>query len=74
MFDPGEVVGHAWMTPRVALAAMADGGISLWPPTSTTLQQLAPAAGIADVRRYLTPPTVAGRHGAAGADAPGPST
>jgi 8-oxo-dGTP pyrophosphatase MutT (NUDIX family)/glyoxylase-like metal-dependent hydrolase (beta-lactamase superfamily II) len=54
-FDPGEVAGHAWMTPRTALGAMADGRIALWPPTSTTLQQLAPAAGIADVWRYLTP-------------------
>ncbi len=59
-FDPGEVVGHAWMTPRDALAAMADGRISLWPPTSTTLQQLTAARGIEDVRRYLTPIRVGG--------------
>jgi len=49
---------------------MADGRISLWPPTSTTLQQLAPAAGIADVHRYLAPPTVAGSTRDPGGDAP----
>jgi glyoxylase-like metal-dependent hydrolase (beta-lactamase superfamily II)/8-oxo-dGTP pyrophosphatase MutT (NUDIX family) len=59
-FDPGEVAGHAWMTPRAALGAMTDGRIALWPPTSTTLQQLAPAAGIADVWHYLTPSPAGG--------------
>jgi 8-oxo-dGTP pyrophosphatase MutT (NUDIX family)/glyoxylase-like metal-dependent hydrolase (beta-lactamase superfamily II)/ribosomal protein S18 acetylase RimI-like enzyme len=54
-FDRGEVVGHAWLTPRDALSAMADGELLLWPPTSTTLQQLTHARGIADVRDHLTP-------------------
>ncbi len=54
-FDPREVVSHAWMSAADALTAMADGRIELWTPTSTTLQQLAPATGIDDVRRYLAP-------------------
>ncbi|MGH2513582.1 MAG: NUDIX hydrolase, partial [Candidatus Limnocylindrales bacterium] len=45
--DPGEVAGHAWLTPGAALAAMAAGQIQLWPPTSTTLQRLERAADIA---------------------------
>ena len=53
--DAGEVVAHDWMTPRAALAAMADRRIELWPPTSTTLLQLEAAAGVDDVRRYLAP-------------------
>ena len=36
--------GHAWLTPRAALAAMAAGSIAMWPPTSTTLQRLERAA------------------------------
>ena len=43
------------MTPRDALAEMAAGAIDLWPPTSTTLQQLAPARDLEDVRRHLAP-------------------
>lgn len=38
--DPREVASHAWLTPRTALAAMTDGTIAMWPPTSTTLQRL----------------------------------
>lgn len=53
--DPHEVAAHHWMTPRAALGAMAAGTIDLWPPTSTTLQQLAPARGLDDVRRHLRP-------------------
>jgi glyoxylase-like metal-dependent hydrolase (beta-lactamase superfamily II)/8-oxo-dGTP pyrophosphatase MutT (NUDIX family) len=53
--DAGEVVAHAWMTPRDALDAMAGRRIELWPPTSTTLAQLAPARGIEDVQRHLAP-------------------
>lgn len=40
-FHGGEVVAHEWTTPLAALAAMADGRIELWMPTSATLQQLA---------------------------------
>ncbi len=54
-FDPHEVAGHAWLTPREALGAMATGRIELWTPTSTTLQQLAAVAGPEDVRRWLAP-------------------
>ena len=51
--DPHEVADHRWLTPRDALAEMAAGRIDLWPPTSTTLQQLAPARDLDDVRRHL---------------------
>ena len=51
--DPREVADHRWITPRDALAEMDAGAIDLWPPTSTTLQQLAPARDLDDVRRHL---------------------
>jgi len=73
-FDPREVVAHAWMTPSDALSAMADGRIELWTPTSTTLQQLAAATGIDDVRRYLVPaPDNAPSAGSPAIDRPAPS-
>ena len=53
--DPREVAAHRWLTPSEALAEMASGAIDLWPPTSTTLQQLAPARDLDDVRRHLRP-------------------
>jgi 8-oxo-dGTP pyrophosphatase MutT (NUDIX family)/glyoxylase-like metal-dependent hydrolase (beta-lactamase superfamily II) len=53
--DPREVAGHRWITPGDALDEMAAGAIDLWPPTSITLQQLAPAHDLDDVRRYLAP-------------------
>ena len=53
--DPREVADHRWITPRDALAEMAAGAIDLWPPTSTTLQQLAPARDLDEVRRHLSP-------------------
>jgi 8-oxo-dGTP pyrophosphatase MutT (NUDIX family) len=53
--DPREVADHRWLAPRDALAEMAAGRIDLWPPTSTTLQQLAPAHDLEDVRRHLEP-------------------
>ncbi len=51
--DPREVAGHAWLTPRRALAAMAAGEIELWPPTSSTLQLLADVPDVAAIRRDL---------------------
>ncbi len=54
-FEGGEVVAHAWMRPTDALAAMADGSITMWPPTSTTLQQLAFAGSIPEIRERLAP-------------------
>ncbi len=51
--DPGEVAGHAWLTPGAALAAMAAGEIELWPPTSTTLQRLERAVDMEAVRTGL---------------------
>lgn len=54
-FAAGEVVAHAWLTPRAALAAMAAGEISMWLPTSTTLQQLEHVGSLAEVRERLAP-------------------
>jgi glyoxylase-like metal-dependent hydrolase (beta-lactamase superfamily II)/8-oxo-dGTP pyrophosphatase MutT (NUDIX family) len=51
--DPREVAGHAWLTPRAALGAMAEGTIAMWPPTSTTLQRLERATSFAAVRDGL---------------------
>lgn len=53
--DDREVVAHDWMTPAAALVAMAEGRIELWPPTATTLQQLARVRDLDDVRRSLSP-------------------
>jgi glyoxylase-like metal-dependent hydrolase (beta-lactamase superfamily II)/8-oxo-dGTP pyrophosphatase MutT (NUDIX family) len=53
--DDREVAAHEWIGPTSALEACAAGRIALWPPTSTTLRQLAPARGIADVRTHLAP-------------------
>jgi 8-oxo-dGTP pyrophosphatase MutT (NUDIX family) len=38
--DGREVIAAEWITPTLALDAMAGGRIELWMPTSTTLQQL----------------------------------
>jgi len=51
--DPGEVAGHAWLTPSAALAEMAAGRIQLWPPTSSTLQRLERAVDIGAIRAGL---------------------
>ena len=51
--DPREVADHVWLTPRAALAAMADGTIAMWPPTSSTLQRLERASSFAAVRDGL---------------------
>jgi 8-oxo-dGTP pyrophosphatase MutT (NUDIX family) len=45
-----EVSSHRWVRPIDALEAMADGQLSLWIPTSATLQRLARATSFADVR------------------------
>lgn len=50
-----EVVAHTWLRPLDALAAMADGRLAFWLPTSTTLQQLAYATSIDDIRVRATP-------------------
>lgn len=54
-FEGGEVVAHAWLRPTDALAAMADGDLSMWPPTSSTLQQLEHARSIEEIRERLAP-------------------
>jgi glyoxylase-like metal-dependent hydrolase (beta-lactamase superfamily II)/8-oxo-dGTP pyrophosphatase MutT (NUDIX family) len=51
--DPREVAGHAWWTPRAALAAMARDEIAMWPPTSTTLQRLERASSFDQIRTRL---------------------
>lgn len=54
-FEGDEVAGHAWLTPTAALAAMAEGSLAMWIPTSGTLQQLAPAESIGEIRYRLAP-------------------
>ena len=54
-FDTEEVVDHRWLTARAALDAMAAGEIAMWVPTSATLQQLAFAGGIDEIRRLIVP-------------------
>ena len=71
VFDAQEVAAHEWLTPAGALEAMADGRIELWPPTSTTLQQLAGVRDLAAVRRLAPvrdqpPPVVSAVEGTGG--------
>jgi len=54
-FEGGEVVDHAWLAPAAALRAMGAGQISMWLPTTATLQQLEYARSISEMREYLTP-------------------
>jgi len=54
-FEGGEVAAHAWLRPTDALAAMADGLIVLWPPTSSTLQQLEHVTSLEQIRATLAP-------------------
>lgn len=53
--DDREVMAHDWFTPRAALEERAAGRIDLWPPTSTTLQQLARARSLEEVAAFLAP-------------------
>jgi len=54
-FEGGEVVGHQWLRPADALLAMATGGMRMWLPTTTTLQQLEYVTSIDEVRTRLSP-------------------
>jgi glyoxylase-like metal-dependent hydrolase (beta-lactamase superfamily II)/8-oxo-dGTP pyrophosphatase MutT (NUDIX family) len=54
-FEGTEVDGHAWLTPRAGLEAMARGEIAMWVPTSATLQQLEHVASIDQIRERLAP-------------------
>jgi glyoxylase-like metal-dependent hydrolase (beta-lactamase superfamily II)/8-oxo-dGTP pyrophosphatase MutT (NUDIX family) len=54
-FEGDEVLAHTWLRPADALDAMAGGGLRLWLPTSTTLQQLEHATTMAEVRDRLAP-------------------
>ncbi|MEJ7749114.1 MAG: MBL fold metallo-hydrolase, partial [Candidatus Limnocylindrales bacterium] len=59
-----EVAGQEWSGPMAALDALAAGRLGMWLPTSTTLQQLAPADSIETIRSRLAP----GRLGAVEVD------
>jgi glyoxylase-like metal-dependent hydrolase (beta-lactamase superfamily II) len=50
-----EVSAQAWYRPMDALESMAAGGLGMWLPTSTTLQQLAYAGSIEDIAARLAP-------------------
>lgn len=54
-FEGGEVAAHAWLRPTEALAAMAEGRLTLWLPTSTTLQQLEHVTSVEEIRDRLAP-------------------
>lgn len=54
-FEGGEVAAHAWLRPTDALAAMAEGRLGMWLPTSTTLQQLEHVRSIEEARARLAP-------------------
>jgi glyoxylase-like metal-dependent hydrolase (beta-lactamase superfamily II)/8-oxo-dGTP pyrophosphatase MutT (NUDIX family) len=54
-FEGDEVAGHAWLSPSVALSAMAEGSLAMWIPTSATLQQLAGVGSLREIRDRLAP-------------------
>jgi glyoxylase-like metal-dependent hydrolase (beta-lactamase superfamily II)/8-oxo-dGTP pyrophosphatase MutT (NUDIX family) len=54
-FEGDEVAAHTWLRPTDALAAMAEGRLAMWLPTSTTLQQLEHARSIEEIRERLVP-------------------
>ena len=58
-FTTDEVVDHRWSTPLAGLEAMAAGEIELWPPTAATLQQLAHAKDLAEIRHRVAPGPIA---------------
>ncbi len=39
-FSPGEVAGHAWLTPSAAFRRLSAGEIEMWVPTTSVLQRL----------------------------------
>jgi glyoxylase-like metal-dependent hydrolase (beta-lactamase superfamily II) len=49
------VVAQAWRRPVDALEAMVAGAISMWVPTSTTLQQLEHVGSLDEIRLRLSP-------------------
>ena len=56
-FATEEVVSHRWLSARAALDAMAAGEVALWLPTAATLQQLAYARDLEDIRARIVPGT-----------------
>ena len=54
-FEGDEVAGHAWLRPTDALAAMADGWLAMWLPTSATLQQLEHVGSLTEIAERLAP-------------------
>jgi glyoxylase-like metal-dependent hydrolase (beta-lactamase superfamily II)/8-oxo-dGTP pyrophosphatase MutT (NUDIX family) len=51
-----EIADHRWIRPAAALAALARGELPMWPPTTTTLQQLEHVASFDEIRTRLTNP------------------
>ena len=54
-FEGDEVASHAWLRPTDALAAMADGRLAMWLPTSATLQQLEHVESLTEIAERLAP-------------------
>ncbi len=50
-----EVLAHGWHRPVDALESMAEGGLGMWLPTSTTLMQLQPARSMEEIGERLAP-------------------
>jgi glyoxylase-like metal-dependent hydrolase (beta-lactamase superfamily II) len=48
-----EIVGHRWIRPTDALDALARGELPMWPPTTTTLQQLEHVGSFGEIRSRL---------------------
>jgi glyoxylase-like metal-dependent hydrolase (beta-lactamase superfamily II)/8-oxo-dGTP pyrophosphatase MutT (NUDIX family) len=48
-----EIADHRWIRPAAALAALARGELPMWPPTTTTLQQLEHVASFGEIRARL---------------------
>jgi glyoxylase-like metal-dependent hydrolase (beta-lactamase superfamily II)/8-oxo-dGTP pyrophosphatase MutT (NUDIX family) len=57
-FRTEEVVSHRWLSARDALDAMAAGEVAMWLPTAATLQQLAYARDLDDIRARIVPGSV----------------
>ena len=50
-----EVLAQAWHRPTDALDSMAEGGLGMWLPTSTTLMQLEHVSSIEQIAERLAP-------------------
>jgi glyoxylase-like metal-dependent hydrolase (beta-lactamase superfamily II)/8-oxo-dGTP pyrophosphatase MutT (NUDIX family) len=54
-FEGDEVAAHDWLTPGAGLAAMAEGRLGMWVPTSATLQQLEYVTSFEQIREQIAP-------------------